>query len=84
MLDLPYVPLFYPFISYDFHYLEEPLLYWLKQLWTNPIVMITEITGLLFMIFILIKNKLYNIKQISDYLRGINQNFKQISKEVEI
>jgi len=84
ILDLPYVPLFYPFISYDFHFVEKPLLYWIKQLWTNPIVMITEITGILFMIFILIKNKLYHMNQISDYLRGINQTFTQSSKEVEI
>ena len=84
ILDIPHVPLFYPFISYEFHYVEEPLLYWLKQLWINPFVLITEIIGLLFIIFILIKNKLYHIKEISDYLRGINQTFTQGSKEVEI
>ncbi len=46
--------------------------------------MITESTGLLIFIFILIKNKLYHIGQVSDYLRGINQTIIQSSKEVEI
>ncbi|NVM34758.1 MAG: metal-dependent hydrolase [Candidatus Lokiarchaeota archaeon] len=84
ILDIPYVPLFYPFISYEFHYLEEPLLYWLRKLWTDPFVFITEITGLLIMLFILIKNKLYHKKEISDYLRGVNQTFTKSSKEIEI
>ena len=84
ILDIPYVPLFYPFIAYEFRFVEEPLLYWIKQLWTNPIVLITETIGLLFIIFILIKNKLYHMKEISDYLRGQNQAFTKSSKEIEI
>ena len=84
ILDIPHVPLFYPLVSYEFHFVEEPLLYWIRQLWTNPFVLITEIIGLLFIIFILIKNKLYHIKEISDYLRGKNQTFTQSPKENEI
>ncbi|MFX1502575.1 MAG: metal-dependent hydrolase [Promethearchaeota archaeon] len=84
ILDLPNVPFFYPFINYDFGVVEEPLLFWIRQLWTEPLVMITEGFGVLFIIYILIKNKLYYIDLISDYLKGVNQTIIKSSKEVEI
>ncbi|MFX1365471.1 MAG: metal-dependent hydrolase [Promethearchaeota archaeon] len=84
LLDIPHVPFFYPFIKYDFGVVDEPFLFWIKQLWTEPLVIITEGTGVLFIIYILIKNKLYQIDKLSEYLRGINQTFIQNSKEVEI
>lgn len=84
ILDLPYVPLFYPFFSYDYYYIEEPLTYWFRKLWTDPFVIITEIMGLLFILFIVIRNKLYHIRDITNYLKGFNQTLIQISKEKEI
>lgn len=84
LLDLPSVPLLYPFINYDFGVVEEPLLFWISRLWTDPLVMITEGIGVLFIIYILFKNKLYHIDLISDYLKGLNQAFIQRSKAVEI
>lgn len=84
ILDLPYVPLFYPFLSYDFYYIEEPLLYWLRKLLTDPLVLITETSGLLFIIFIVIHGKLYHIRDITNYLNGFNQTLIQTSKEKEI
>jgi len=38
ILDFPQVPLFYPFISYDFLFLEEPLFFWFSQLFTDPVL----------------------------------------------
>ncbi|MFX1573619.1 MAG: metal-dependent hydrolase [Promethearchaeota archaeon] len=70
ILDLPYVPLFYPFISYEFIVVEEPVLYWFNTLFTNPIVLSTEIIGIAILIFILIHNKLYHVEDIKKYLNG--------------
>jgi len=84
ILDLPYVPLFYPFLSYELYYIEEPLLYWLMKFWTDPLVTITEISGILFILFIIINDKLYHKRDILNYLKGINQTLIQISKEKEI
>lgn len=81
LLDLPYVPLFYPFITYEFISIEEPLKYWFEALLTNPFIIITEIMGLLGFIFILIRNKLYHIKDIVKYLKGINYKVIQNPSE---
>jgi len=70
ILDLPEVPLFYPFIMYDFIIIDDPIGLWLYSLFNNPIVYLTEITGVLIFIFILINNKLYNIKEIVNYLKN--------------
>ncbi len=69
LLDLPNVPLFYPFISYDFKYIHDPIPYWINAILTNPVVQATEIIGLGLLFFILIRNKLYSFKDIADYLR---------------
>ncbi|MHA1437193.1 MAG: metal-dependent hydrolase [Promethearchaeota archaeon] len=69
ILDLPYVPLFYPFISYEFIIVEAPLNLWLETLLTDPIIITTEIAGAIILIFIVINNKLYSISQIIDYLK---------------
>ena len=82
ILDIPHVPLFYPFISYEFTYLEEPLQNWILHLLKNPFILITEITGFLFIIFILVKYKLYHIKDIMNYLKGNNQILTQNSKTI--
>ena len=84
ILDLPDVPLFYPFISYDFYYIEEPLIYWLRKLWTDPIVIITEISGIFFIIYIIISNKLYHKNDIFNYLKGLNQLINQSYNEKEL
>lgn len=70
ILDLPEIPLFYPFILYDFVILEEPLFYWINQLFINPIVIITESIGVASFIFIIINNRLYHVKEIKSYLKG--------------
>ena len=70
ILDLPEVPLFYPFIMYDFIMIEDPFGLWLYTLFTNPVVYLTEITGVLIFIFIVINNKLYSRKEIMNYLKN--------------
>ena len=73
ILDLPEVPLFYPFIMYEFIIIEDPLGLWLHTLFNNPVVYLTEIAGILIFIFVLINNKLYSWKEIMNYLkRNIN------------
>ncbi len=69
ILDLPHVPLFYPFIYYEFPILEDPIEFWLEVLFTNPIVIITEIAGLIILLFIIINNKLYNTHSIIAFLK---------------
>lgn len=69
MLDLPDIPLFYPFIIYDFIYVEDPLPHWIHTLMTSPVVQATEIIGIGLLIFIVIHNKLYNFKDLLDYLK---------------
>lgn len=70
ILDIPYVPFFYPFISYEFIVIEEPFWYWFRALFTNFVVMITEVTGIILFILILVRNRLYSIKEIISYLKG--------------
>ncbi len=73
ILDLPEVPLFYPFFMYEFIIIDDPFGLWLHTLLNNPVVYLTEITGILIFIFVLINNKLYNIKEITNYLkRNVN------------
>ena len=78
ILDLPYVPLFYPFITYNFKTVEEPLKYWFNALFTNPIVLTTEIIGFAILIFILIHNKLYHTEDIKNYLK---RNLQTVIKD---
>jgi len=67
VLDLPEVPLFFPFIEYDFIMIEDPLSYWFYKLFNDPLVYLTEISGILIILSILIGNKLFSVKAIWDY-----------------
>ena len=67
LLDLPYVPLFYPFIPYDFTITEEPIAHWWESLLTNPIIITTELIGLGIIVFIIVNNKLYHYPEIFEY-----------------
>jgi len=66
LLDLPYVPLFYPFIMYNFSYQGDPD--WVHTLLTSPIVQLTELIGALIILFVIIKNKLFKSKELREYL----------------
>ena len=70
ILDLPEIPIFFPFIQYDFIYIEDPLGGWLYSLFNDPVILITEITGTLILIFIVIHNRLYSGKKIINYLQN--------------
>ena len=67
-LDLPEVPLFFPFIEYDFLMIEDPLSYWFYKLFNDPLVYLTEIGGIVILLLILIGNKLFSVKEIWGYL----------------
>jgi len=68
ILDLPEVPLFFPFIEYDFLMIDDPLSYWFYKLFNDPLVYLTEIGGILILLYILIENKLFSIIKIWDYI----------------
>ena len=88
LLDLPNIPLFYPFIFYDFAYTDDPIAHWTTTLFTNPIVQITEIIGLGILIFITAKYRLYKIDEIFKYLKttsGFSQNLTpDLNKQIQI
>ncbi len=69
MLDLPGIPIFYPLIIYHFEQLERPIDYWIKVLFTDPKVYLTEILGAIIVIFILINNKMFSVNSILKYLK---------------
>ena len=79
ILDFPDIPLLYPFILYDFVILEEPLLFWFDLLFSDPVVIMTELIGVVILIFMVINNKLYDRKAINEYLKGSYQTI--ITKE---
>ena len=70
ILDLPEVPLFYPFIMYEFIIIDDPIGLWLYRLFNEPVVYLTEIVGILILIFIVLNNKLYSRKKIMNYLKN--------------
>ncbi|MHA1454829.1 MAG: metal-dependent hydrolase [Promethearchaeota archaeon] len=76
LLDLPEIPLFFPFINYQFIYIEDPLSGWLFSLLNDPIVQVTEVLGLVFLITIVIHNKLYGIRKIFTFIKESNENKK--------
>ena len=84
ILDLPEVPLFYPFIMYEIIMTYDPFGQWLYTLFNNPVVYLTEIAGILILFFILIKNKLYNIKEIVSYLENNNLQSLDLNYRIEI
>jgi len=84
LLDLPGIPLFYPFVHYDFMYVDDPIPYWIHSLLTNPIIQITEIFGIIVLIFIMINNKLFGFKKIVEYLKSPSEIVRFIEPEQEI
>jgi len=71
LLDLPNIPLFYPFIEYKkyyfFPYFGAAITSWITEFFSNPILISTEIAGLIILMFIIIHNKLYSPKKIWQY-----------------
>jgi len=76
LLDLPEIPLFFPFINYQFIYLEDPLGGWLFSLLNDPIVQITEALGILILITIVFHHKLFGIRKIFTFIKASNVNQK--------
>jgi hypothetical protein len=68
LLDLPDLPLFFPFIDYNFTPLGDEITLWLTRIFTNPFYLSTEVCGLLIIIFIIIDNKLYRFRFLWGYL----------------
>ncbi len=69
LLDLPGIPLFYPFIEYEFIVTDDPIPLWVNTLLTDPIVQITEFIGGVCLIFIIFHNKLYKSEDFIKYLK---------------
>lgn len=69
LVDLPDIPLFYPFIQYEDTPVDDPILLWTNTLLTNPLVQITEIIGAVILIFIILKYRLYRFEELFNYLK---------------
>jgi hypothetical protein len=72
ILDLPlHGILFYPFIKYEPHYIfpyfGAAINSWIIEFFSNPLLISTEIAGLIMLIFIIIHNKLYKFKKLWNY-----------------
>ena len=59
-------------MPYEFIMPEDPVGSWIEALFTNPIIIFTELTGLIIIIFIIIHNKLYGIPPMIDYFLKSN------------
>lgn len=68
ILDMPELPLFYPFVIYNFPILKDPLLFYIHRLFTYPPVIITESLSLVALIIISIKNHLFNWTNLKNYI----------------
>lgn len=78
ILDIPYVPLFYPFISYEFPTSDLPAQeLWIEKILSDPYVYITEFVGLFILIYILISNELYGLNDIFNYLKTNPEELKE-------
>ncbi len=88
LLDLPAIPLFYPFIEYDKLIVKDPIPLWINTLLTDPVVQLTEIAGGIIFIFILVNNRLYTPRDLIKYLRttfGVPMTYPSTTKpEVQI
>jgi hypothetical protein len=85
ILDLPEVPLLYPFVEYDFIILEDPFGAWLYTLFNEPVVYLTEISGSTILFYILVRNRLFNPKEIYNYLKKHSEFNKDIiNNQIEI
>ena len=80
LLDLPYVPIFYPFFDFDFIMTEDPIDHWLYSLFNDPKVYGTELIGIGILIGITISNKLYNFNKIVFYLKTQEMEDKNYNK----
>ena len=69
LLDWPGIPLFYPFIEYEFVVTDDAIPLWINTLLTDPIVQATEIIGAAFLIFIIVNNRLYKSEDFVKYLK---------------
>ncbi|TXT61670.1 MAG: conserved membrane protein of unknown function [Promethearchaeota archaeon] len=72
LLDIPEVPLFYPFIPYPYSVEGDLILMWLENLFLDPFNLFSELFGIMVIVFIIYKNKLYHFKDLWDYIT-INQ-----------
>lgn len=59
ILDIPNIPILWPFISYDFQPHDAYISNWLISLLTDPLIVSTEIIGLFIIILIGMKNHVF-------------------------
>lgn len=69
LLDMPHIPLLYPFVQYDFPVTEEPFLVWLNTIFTNPLVISTELIGGLILISIFFIHNLKKKEKLINFLK---------------
>ncbi len=67
-LDLPYIPIFYPFIHYEHEIIETPFKYYASKYFNNVFIITTEISSGIGLIWIIKKNRIFTIQQLKNYL----------------
>ncbi len=69
LLDVEHAPIFFPFISYDIEKIEDPVKFWSEAPFIKPYIFLTELIGIIVVLFVITKNKLYSFKEIVNYLK---------------
>jgi hypothetical protein len=69
LLDLPSIPFFWPFVEYDWPITGDFLNYWIWALTHNPLVITTELIGIIIIGLLILKYKLvFDWKRIREFL----------------
>jgi LexA-binding, inner membrane-associated putative hydrolase len=81
ILDLPYIPLLWPFFQYEYGYGDDHIGDWIYTITHNPLVISTEIIGIIGLLLIAFKHQLIlDVEKIKNYLFRIEKKEIQKSK----
>ena len=77
ILDIPYIPWFWPFVDYHFQFEMDHLGRWFEQLFTDPFIISTELFGLFGLLYLAVKYKIYKKDNLLVYLFVTYSNTKK-------
>ncbi len=67
-LDMPSIPIFSPFISYNYTVIDQPVEYYVSKYFNNLFIITTELISGIVLLFLILKNKLYHYDRLKEYL----------------
>lgn len=68
LLDLPNIPIFSPFITYEYQIIDNPIEYYSGKYLKSWLIIITESVSGIVLTSIFIQNKLFQRKKLREYL----------------